>query len=449
MAEGHHCRIATHDEYKTFVESHGIEFRRVGGNPAELMQLCVNNGMFSVSFIREGLSKFSSFLEDLLNTSWEACQGTDVLIGTPSSMAGIHIAESLKIPFLYAFPFPWTRTSAFPHPFSSAETDIGDQFSYYFNYLTRGGLNYMSYVLIDKVLWTGIAQFVNPWRVEKLGLSPVSFVDDTKVPMLYAFSDLIVPPPMDWPKWVSSTGYWFLDEPTLGWKPSPELIKFLNEEPKPVYIGFGSIVVDDPVSLTNTIIAGIRKAGVRAVVGKGWSGRAKENPEKGKEKNSAPFYSPKDTTTWPDFIFPVHQVPHDWLFPRVAGVVHHGGAGTTAAGLRAGCPTAIKPFFGDQFFWAARVTELGVGSTLRVLNEDSLAKALKEITTNPEIFRKAKDIGEKIRNQDGVKTAIDLFYQDLEIAKLHQQGGTQTDQAWNYEPDKGDEVQGFVEITNS
>ena len=144
MKHGHRCRIATHAEYKDWIESHGIEFRYIGGNPADLMQLCVENGMFSISFLREAASKFREWIDDLLQTAWEACRDTNVLIESPVAMAGFHIAERLNIPYFAAFPMPWTKTREFPHPFAIAETNLGM------------GYNRMTWVLLEQVLWRGI-----------------------------------------------------------------------------------------------------------------------------------------------------------------------------------------------------------------------------------------------------------------------------------------------------
>ncbi|KAF9952584.1 Sterol 3-beta-glucosyltransferase, partial [Mortierella alpina] len=156
MQDGHSCRIATHGEYKDWIEGHGIEFGYVGGDPGELIELCVENGMFTVSFIKEGLKKFRGWLDDLMETAWTACQNTDVIIESPSAMAGIHIAEALGVPYFRAFPFPWTRTRAFPHPFAVAERNLGR------------GYNYMSYAMIEQVFWKGISGPVNRWRKERL-----------------------------------------------------------------------------------------------------------------------------------------------------------------------------------------------------------------------------------------------------------------------------------------
>lgn len=124
IRDGHKCRIATHGEFKDWIESHGIEYGYVGGDPAELMRICVENGMFTLSFMKEGLQKFRGWLDDLLKTSWEACQGTDVLVESPSAMGGYHIAEALGIPYFRAFTMTWTRTRAYPHAFAVPDRKV-------------------------------------------------------------------------------------------------------------------------------------------------------------------------------------------------------------------------------------------------------------------------------------------------------------------------------------
>ncbi|CAO3567499.1 unnamed protein product [Mortierella alpina] len=406
MQDGHSCRIATHGEYKDWIEGHGIEFGHVGGDPGELIELCVENGMFTVSFIKEGLKKFRGWLDDLMETAWTACQNTDVIIESPSAMAGIHIAEALGVPYFRAFPFPWTRTRAFPHPFAVAERNLGR------------GYNYMSYAMIEQVFWKGISGQVNKWRKERLGLDPTTMekMDVQQVPCLYSWSPSLVSAPIDWHSWVHVTGYWFLDNPDLEWNPPEGLEEFLEAEPdnKPVYIGFGSMVVSDPESMTKTIIDAVVKAGVRAIISKGWSDKlsTQEDGAVAVVQNGG-----GEEEVYPSSVYMVKSVPHDWLFHRLAGVVHHGGAGTTAAGLRAGVPTVIKPYFGDQYFWAQRVEESGIGVWCHDLTVKKLAAALKAITTDEKMIKKAELTGERIRAEDGVGAALHYFYHDLALAK--------------------------------
>ncbi|KAF8649852.1 hypothetical protein AX16_005615 [Volvariella volvacea WC 439] len=404
MAHGHKCRIATHGEFKEWVESHGIEFGYVGGDPAELMRICVENGTFTVSFLKEGMLKFRGWIDDLLKTSWIACQGTDVLIESPSAMGGYHIAEALGIPYFRAFTMTWSRTRAYPHAFAVPERKMG------------GSYNYMSYVMFDQVFWRATAGQINRWRRNTLNLGPTSLdkMEPHKIPFLYNFSPHVVPPPLDWPEWIRVTGYWFLNDAEVSakkWTPPPDLSQFLDNArklgKKVVYIGFGSIVVSDPKGMTRCVIDAVVQSGVYAILSKGWSDRLHVKTGEAAE--------PEEPL--PPQIYPISSIPHDWLFTRIDAACHHGGAGTTGASLRAGIPTIIRPFFGDQFFWADRVEALGVGTGVRKLTVQALSDALVSATTDPKQIDRARILGERIRAEDGVGTAIESIYRDLEYAR--------------------------------
>ncbi|KAF8592020.1 glycosyltransferase family 1 protein [Ramaria rubella] len=405
LQEGHHVRIATHGEFKEWIEAHNIEFAYVGGDPAELMRICVENGMFTVSFLKETAAKFRGWIDDLLKTSWEACQGTDVLIESPSAMGGIHIAEALKIPYFRAFTMPWTRTRAYPHAFGVPDRKMG------------GGYNYMTYVMFDQVFWRGTSGQINRWRRKVLGLGSTSLdkMDQHKVPFLYNFSPAVVPPPLDWYEWIRVTGYWFLDDAEVGskkWTPPTDLLEFIETAhttgKKVVYIGFGSIVVSDPESMTKCVVEAILKSGVHAILSKGWSDRLSLRRTVQVEESEEPL---------PREIYSISSIPHDWLFDRIDAACHHGGAGTTGASLRAGIPTIIKPFFGDQFFWSDRVEALGIGSSVRKLTVENLTAALLAATTDIKQISRAKIIGQTIRSEDGVGKAVESIYRDLEYAR--------------------------------
>ncbi|TVY40968.1 Sterol 3-beta-glucosyltransferase [Lachnellula subtilissima] len=398
IAEGHKPKIATHLEFKDWVEGHGIAFAPVAGDPAELMNLCVEYGMFTYSFLREASSKFRGWIDGLLSSSWQACQDTDILIESPSAMGGIHIAEALKIPYFRAFSMPWTRTRAYPHAFAVPDHKMG------------GGYNYITYVMFDNIFWKSIAGQVNAWRKKELNLQPTSLekLQPNKVPFLYNFSPSVVIPPLDYSDWIRVTGYWFLDEGGK-YEPPKELTNFIkkarDDGKKLVYIGFGSIVVANSAALTETVVKSVLKAGVRCILSKGWSDRL---DKKGATDIEVPL---------PPEIFLVKSVPHDWLFTKIDAAAHHGGAGTTGASLRAGLPTIVKPFFGDQFFFGNRVEDLGVGIVVKKVNVSSFARALWLATNDQRMIVKAKILGETIRSENGVNTAIQSIYRDLEYAK--------------------------------
>lgn len=399
IAEGHNVTIATHSEFKEWIEKHGINFKEVAGNPAELMSLMVTHGSMSVSFLKEANAKFKGWINELLTTSWKACQGTDILIESPSAMGGIHIAEALGIPYMRAFTMPWTRTKAYPHAFIVPDSKKG------------GSYNFLTHVMFENLFWKGISGQVNRWRVETLGLPRTNLVklQQYRIPFLYNVLPAIFPPSVDFPDWVRVTGYWFLDEGTQDYEPPSALVEFLeaakkNSE-KVVYIGFGSIVVGDAKGLTKAVVDAVVELDVKCILNKGWSDRLC------KSKDDMEIELPPQ-------IYDAGTIPHDWLFSRIDAAVHHGGSGTTGATLRAGLPTIIKPFFGDQFFYASRVEELGVGMSLKNLNAKSLTKALKSITQEEKYIHKAHAISQAMKHENGVLTAIAAIYSELAYAKL-------------------------------
>ncbi|OWY59323.1 UDP-glucose--sterol glucosyltransferase, partial [cyanobacterium TDX16] len=187
-----------------------------------------------------------------------------------------------------------------------------------------------SVVKLIKAPYMGV---INDWRAA-IGLPKRSWrtddlirADGSPVPVLYSYSPSVVPPPADYPASVAVTGYWFLDD-AQDWQPPADLLAFLDAGAPPVYVGFGSMAGTDAAAKTRLVIAALQQSGQRGVLASGWGGL--------------------QASDLPESVFLLEQAPHDWLFPRMATVVHHGGAGTTAAGLRAGKPSVICPFIADQ-----------------------------------------------------------------------------------------------------
>jgi len=407
LAEGHKPRIATHPEFEDWVRSHGIDYGRVEGDPGELMKICIENGTFTWQFLKEANAKMRTWLDELLSSAWVACQGADLLIESPSAMAGIHIAEKLQIPYFRAFTMPWTRTRAYPHAFVMPEHKMG------------GAYNYITYVMFDNVFWKATASQVNRWRNKTLGLPNTTLekLQPNKVPFLYNFSASVVPPPLDFSDWIRVTGYWFLDEGSVktpraeeqktleegeaekpAWTPPKELTDFIEkarrDDKKVVYVGFGSIIVPDPAKMTQEVIDAVSKADVRCILSKGWSDRMATAKDK---EMAAPADKSYDEVPLPPEILQIKSAPHDWLFAQIDAAAHHGGSGTTGASLRAGIPTIIRPFFGDQFFFGSRVEDLGVGICLKKWGAKSFARALWEATNSDRMITRARVLGEEIR----------------------------------------------------
>jgi len=388
--EGHKVTIVTHEEYKEWVTGFGIDHRTAGGDPGALMKLSVENKMFSPQFFRESISNFRSWLDDLLVDSWEQCKDADVLLESPSAMAGVHIAEALHIPYFRTFTMPWTKTREFGHAFLSPPVESPT-------------FNAASYVLFDNVLWTATSSQINRWRKHTLGINSTDMghLAQSKIPFIYNFSQAVVPKPLDWGDATAISGYWFLDNPELNWTPPRDLLDFIakarSDGKALVYIGFGSITVPNPKLVTERLIRAVLKSDVRAIISKGWSSRMSKSKD-------------EDDVIFPEECFSLDRVPHDWLFPQLDAVLHHGGAGTTGASLRAGIPTLIRPWFGDQFFWALRVQKLGAGLRVNSLHSTEVANALKRATTDRIMKEKAATVGERIRSEDGVRTAIGQIY---------------------------------------
>jgi sterol 3beta-glucosyltransferase len=297
-------------------------------------------------------------------------------------MAGIHIAEKLGIPYFRAFTMPWTRTRAYPHAFITPEHKMG------------GAYNYMTYVMFDNIFWKATAHQINRWRNKTLGLPNTGLekLQPNKVPFLYNFSPSVVAPPLDFSDWIRVTGYWFLDEGGE-YEPPKELSDFIqkarDDGKKLVYVGFGSIIVSDPPKMTQEVIDAVLKADVRCILSKGWSDRISPKGDAAKPLSQEPDMPPE--------IFVIKSAPHDWLFRQIDAAAHHGGSGTTGASLRAGIPTIIRPFFGDQFFFGTRVDDLGVGVVLKRWGAISFGRALWQVTRNERMIVKARVLGEKIR----------------------------------------------------
>lgn len=250
---------------------------------------------------------------------------------------------------------------------------------------------------------------INRFRVKTLGLEPVNTLWAAgrlfrlRVDTTYLWSPELVAKPSDWGPEIDIAGFVFLELASL-FKPPDSLVEFLNAGEPPVYIGFGSIVVDDPDKFTSLIFEAVQKSGVRALVSKGWGGL-------GDEGNT------------PENIYMLENTPHDWLFPHVSAVVHHGGAGTTAIGLKCGKPTMIVPFFGDQPFWGAMVAKAGAGAHEAVpykrLTADKLAEGIKQCLS-PEAKEEAEKIAKGIVEEgDGAENAVKSFHRSLPLRGEH------------------------------
>jgi UDP:flavonoid glycosyltransferase YjiC (YdhE family) len=311
----------------------------------------------------------------------EACEGADVVTGGVGGMVvGVSVAEKLGKPFIEAHLQPLgAPTDAYPGVLLAGTP----------RWLGRWGLR-LSHHLSEAAVWMPFQRAMATAREKVLGLSGRPTAADGQ-PVLYGFSRHVVPVPAEGTRARHVTGYWSLPA-APAWMPSPALEAFLARGGPVVSIGFGSMASEDPETLTALILDAVRSAGVRAVLLAGWGG----------------LVSLPDA----DDLFSADAVPHDWLFPRVAAVVHHGGAGTTGAALRAGVPAIVVPFTMDQPFWGSRVAALGVGPKpipRARLTTERLADALRRTVADEAMRERAAALGERIRAEDGVAEAVLQF----------------------------------------
>ena len=392
-AAGHVVRLITHENFQGLVRSHGLEFWPVKGNVQEFMETpemlaLLEQGNFLA--INAHASKASQRAAiDWAEGGLAACQGMELLIaGVGGLFLSLALAETLKLPFLQAYIFPFTPTAAFPAIlFPKSVSRLG------------GAVNRLSHHLFRQIMWQGARRGDELARQQVLGLPSAPFwglynsAALRHYPVLYGLSPSVIPQPSDWHT-THITGYWFLDE-APDWTPPAALLDFLQGSP-PVYVGFGSMMSRSPEQTADLVLQAIELTGQRAILQSGWGGLRKGD--------------------LPDTVFMVDSISHSWLFPLMAAVVHHGGAGTTAAGLRAGVPSIVIPFFGDQPFWGQRIAELGVGPEpipRQQLTVRRLAEAIHKAVNDQTMRQRAADLGARIRAEHGVANAVAIV-QDLE-----------------------------------
>ena len=377
---GHDVTLVTAEQFADFVTVHGLDFAPLDRRFLAMIDTPEGKDIFEGNSRIKVIRMAMPIMRSVLSDSWKGSSGAEAIIYHQKILSGYDIAEKLGIPAIMAMPLPVYPTRAFTNPILPIGLPtILNRTSYAAN---SGG----------KVPFMGI---VNDFRKNDLGLPPrgrfaseARLPNGRQIPLLHAYSPAVVPVPDDWPPQVTATGYWFLDGDSES-QPPDDLSRFLADGPKPVYVGFGSMIAKEAGKKMAIILKALQLAGQRGVVASGWAGLSAEDV--------------------PPSVHLLDHAPHDRLFPHMTAVVHHGGAGTTAAGLRAGMPTVITPFFGDQHFWGRRVRELGAGPGAipqRKLSAENLAAAIREAVENPAIRAAAEGLGDKIRAEDGVGRAV-------------------------------------------
>lgn len=393
QAAGHAVRVITHGIFESFVRGRGLDFLPLMDDPQEFVERGDGpraNNPFNVML--RARTQLKRHFEECL----AGCHDAEVILASLfGTLAGHDVAEKLGVPIYPALTVPVTPTGSFPSYLIPVTLNLGHAF------------NRSTYVLADLSFWLYSGHWINDARQRALHLPPTGYFRPRlgrgllrRYPVVYGYSPAILPKPADWGDWIHVTGYWFLER-SPDWQPPATLVDFLQSGPPPVYIGFGSMMSSmmgrTSEEMTLVVLDALARTKQRAIVETGWAGLA--------------------DTALPDRVFRIDgSIPHDWLFPQMAAAVHHAGAGTTCASLRAGIPTITAPVVHEARLWGQRIAELGVGPPpllCKRLSAAQLACAIERALRDADMRARATALGQRIRQENGVATAVEVFHRLL------------------------------------
>ncbi|MEV8021869.1 glycosyltransferase [Streptomyces sp. NPDC086554] len=386
---GHHVRIATGRIYADLVHDAGLEHIPIDLDVSQVLSSSDGQQWLGAERNPLRLAKrlrplTAAYADQVVSDMADACASADAVVCSVFGMMFRPVIVPPTTPFCYGGLQPMYPTRDFPTIQLSHRRSLG------------GPGNRWSHRVVENTLWRAFRSALvrRSAAGRRVPLrAPTAQLRRAGHPLLYGFSPTVVPRPADWPSFVHVTGYWFT-ELSPSWAPSPELSAFLDSGPPPVFVGFGSMVPNDPRETGQLVRTALRRAGLRGVL------------------LGDPATEPSD-----DEFHVISGAPHQWLFPRMAAVVHHGGAGTTAAGLRAGVPQVITPFFLDQPFWGERLAALGVGTppqSIHHLSADGLSDEVRRAAAADGPMReRAHAVQEQVAAERGAERAAVLLEQWL------------------------------------
>ena len=429
---GHVVRLATHEDLRSAVEKAGLRFYPLAGTakrlaewgpsfslrPLTLLKLALNPNTFEKMSVMRNihLSTIHACIDPDPADEEQEPWHTDAIIANPMALGHIHCAEALGVPLHFFFPNPWVATRDYPHSFSGWDYPVQEDAEAASGYSWRRlSAHHASYGIINSFFFHSFLPFINELRAYcrlrtlRIGAFGGSLVPDNRVPFSQMWSPTLSPRPADWPPEASVIGFCFweqrgasgVDEGSAELAP---LVAWLGAGDRPIYVGFGSMVFDGAPTARLVIEAG-RRAGCRILLQTATSG--------------GELSLPADEALPPD-VFAIGRCSHDWLLPKMAAVVHHGGAGTTGAGLRLALPTLVCPFFGDQFFYGAAVAACGAGPAPLPFDEltvGQLAEAFQALLS-PRYVDGARRVAEGIRQENGLEAGLADFSRQLPLTDV-------------------------------
>ncbi|MRS03659.1 glycosyltransferase, partial [bacterium] len=388
---GKEVRIAVTRNHEELIRSYGIDFFSID---VDINSLNVDQNMIREAQQADNpLKMFFSFQKmkkygvHMVGHYYDACEGSEAIVYHPGMAIGYFAANKMGIPSILASPFPLNKTKE--------QTSV----ILYGKVPNKPWLNPFSYTLLQNMLWMTSDDSLKPFWKEEFGHLPAGYGcpferhNNQRHPAIVSCSNYIFPRPTDWNEHIHQNGYWFLEEQD-DYIPPTDLEKFLSSGEKPIFIGFGSMSIDEnKEKLLTILLDGLSKTGKRAII----SGFGNHQ-------------------TNPDNVYMINNIPHSWLFSRVSAVCHHGGAGTSAAGFRAGVPSLIFPFALDQYAWAQRAYDLGVGQkpiTFKKLTSDLFADSIRYAMQDT-IISNAKELATKIASENGARESARVILTSLE-----------------------------------
>jgi len=390
---GQQVRITAFENFESLVKGYGLDFYPIQGDIENVAKSISTRNAHNADSPLKVLLSFRELQKMVFGVQqdlFDSCQGAEAVVYHPGAAIGYFAAQKLGIPAIFASPFPMTPTREFPSVLFYGRTP------------DLAAVNLLTHKVLSRIMWSASEKPILAFWKSKFGQKPDRFGNpfnkqDTAInPTIISNSEFVFPRPADWPPHVYNTGYWFLDEPDR-WTPPGDLLEFLERGEAPVYVGFGSVGSHAAERLTPIIIEGLRLAGKRGIIATGWGGLRDQVSNSGGN-------------------FFIQSAPHSWLFQHVQAVVHHGGAGTTAAGMRAGVPSIVIPFSNDQFAWGKKVFDLGVGSLpipAKRLNARKLADAILA-ANQPRVRDRAARLGQQINTENGAETAARIIINTIQ-----------------------------------
>ena len=400
---GHEVTLATHGSFRSLVAAPGVGFHPLPVDPRAVLESERGRGLHDsttgagkilrlMSIARTVVGEMAAELVDV------ARESDALLLSSSLAPLGYAIGEGLGVPSMGVYLQPLHPTGVFG-PSVIGTSSFGPAGNRLAAHVVNAGVDGM----FTSTLRTTVRQSLGLPRGSARAARHAAR-ERRLWPVHHGFSPLVVPRPRDWRPGLAVSGYWWPYDPPDAELPA-RVREFLGAGPPPVFVGLGSATVPDPAGTSALVVRALRKAGLRGLIQRGWAGlRADEGGEGGEQRVG----SGGEAGGGGDMLT-VDEVPHALLFPRTAAVVHHCGAGTTGAGLRAGVPAVPVPVQFDAGFWAARLVALGVSPMavpLRQLTVDRLAAALTAAVRNPAYARRAGQVAGRLRAEDGVTPVL-------------------------------------------